>query len=91
MFTTSKRKEELLKLKKENEKLRERNYELEKELHSARNIISAMATNINYDVPKEYYGPFIKSMVLYHMLAIDNNDVNSIKRFFPWVLAKDEI
>lgn len=91
MFTTSKRKEELLKLKKENEELRERNYELEKELYSARNIIDAMVTNINYDVPKEHYSPFIKSMVLYHMLAINNNDINSIKRFFPWILSKDEI
>lgn len=91
MFTTSKRKEELLKLKKENEELIERNYELKMKLRSARDIIGTMAININHNVSKEDYGEHNKARILYHLLADNQNDIKTIKRFFPWVLPKDEI
>lgn len=91
MFTTSKRKEELLKLKKENEKLRHEIMELECKLLRARMIISDISIKISYDTPNKSYTDLEKSLVLYQLLALNNNDMNSIKRFHAWVLPKDEI
>lgn len=91
MFTTSKRKEELLKLIKENEKLTHEIMELECKLLRARMIISDISIKIGYDTPNKSYTDLEKSLVLYQLLALNNNDMNSIKRFHAWVLPKDEI
>lgn len=91
MFTTSKRKEELLKLIKENEKLKHEIVELESELFRARMIISDISIKIGYDIPNESYTELEKTLVLYQLLALSKNDMNYIKRFHAWVLPKDEI
>lgn len=91
MFMTSKRKEELLRLRKENEKLRDEIRELESKLFRARMTINDISIKIGYDVPNKLYTEIEKSLVLYQLLALNNNDMNSIKRFHSWVLPKDEI
>lgn len=90
----SKRKEELLRLRKENEKLRDKNINLKFELWSARDIISDIAIKINHDVSdKEYYSNFEKSRILYQLLARSNNNFEIIKEFYPWLIpgVQDEI
>ena len=91
MFMTSKRKEELLKLKKENEELRHEIIELESKLFRARMTINDISIKIGYDIPNKSYTEIEKSLILYQLLALNNNDMNSIKRFHAWVLPKDEI
>ena len=90
----SKRKEELLRLRKENEKLRDKNRNLKFELWLARDIIGDMAIKINNDVSeKEYYSNFEKARVLYQLLAQRDNDFETIKEYYPWLIpnVQDEI
>lgn len=91
MFTTSKRKEELLKLKKENENLRHEIMKLETKLVRARMTINDISIKIGHDISNKSYTEIEKSLILYQLLALNNNDMNSIKRFHAWVLPKDEI
>lgn len=91
MFTTSKRKEELLKLKKENKELSNEIFKLKSELHTARMAIGIMSIKINNDLPNKFYSDFDKSMVLYQLLADRHNNLDIIKECHAWVLPKDEI
>lgn len=53
--------------------------------------INDISIKIGHDISNKSYTEIEKSLVLYQLLAINNNDMNLIKKFHAWVLPKDEI